>query len=791
MATSRPSEDTSRYIGYLVEQADTGNTKAMSELAGCYRDGTHGVAANLDEALRWYRAARDGDALFWLGRVYYNGSRGNHRDVDKAVSAWAVAADLGHDWSKIWLGWCCQHGVGVECDQQRAVELYAAAIAEWEGHSWCLGVCYLRGEGVKRDWAMAVRLIEQSGNQSDAQGHLGQGYHSDAQAYLGWCYLWGGCGVERDVAKAVELLSAGSGSKAKVFLGYCHERGLGVSLDTNKARQLFNEAGDSETLGELGEYCERGDCGAPTDKRAAVRYYQMGADAGDPVSMFHLGVCLRDGVGVGCNVEQSHHWLAMAAQLGHRGAAKILSSSESRNGENNSAVQKRDLIVETLKRRVEALEQQLFEERAQSKEQFESLKKQVAELEKEKIEEHQAVINLEEFWEDLTKKNDELQKENENLREELQEECTILNTMTSLISANVGDFGVEKLLGTGSNAAVFKVQFKTATPSSTVNASSFPPLTSRGPASDFAATRTATTDMVMKIIFNWENTPQQTLLRRKYMAECVVLSLVPNHPNVIHPLGALVIPCLPAEFVDKIPSDKKYCREELCNNKSLAILMPHCGITLSSFLVSSSSSNMITVQVVQNLFVQGLKAISHIESHFVVHRDIKGDNILVDPETGKLTLIDFGEAQNCPNMEMMVTATSQAWGNTGTMPPELSVFLKRITRGTGAVFSYSKCDSFSLALTFWNALLPPDHKFIGSSMNYDMSKFCTQSLFSHFPVPLFSLTRRAASPRQPVGTTTSPSTSEPVLESVMIRMMNSDKSARTGAADALNTLSSM
>ncbi|KAH3723001.1 hypothetical protein Pelo_18293 [Pelomyxa schiedti] len=491
------------------------------------------------------------------------------------------------------------------------------------------------------------------------------------------------------------------------------------------------------------------------------------------------------------------------------------------------------------------LKEQLLDAREQ--EHLESLK-QVAQLEKAKTEEHQAVVNLEEFWEEMTRKNDELLKEKEslescvktteatlwqerisveNLRKELQEEVVkstrsmaVLNTMISLIPANIRDFRVEKLLGTGSNAAVFKVQFNnhhgTTTP------------------------KTAT-DMVMKIIFNWENTPEHTLVRQKYMAELVVLSLVPNHPNVIHPLGALVIPCLPPEFVDKIPSDKKYFREELCNNKSLAILMPHCGSTLSSFL--SSSTKWITLQDAQNLFVQALKAISHIESHFVVHRDIKGDNILVEPENGKLTLIDFGEAQHCPNMEMTMSATSQPWGNTGSIPPELSMLLSRSTRFSG-VFSFSKCDSFALALTFWNALLPPDHKFIGSSMNNDMSTFNTQKLLREFPVPLFSsmmpaqpqlqqATEPAVVPQKSFlsrafpslfSSATLPQTAPPtpsplptqtttvsavvtsreeatqnnndgaenpvavLVGSVMIRMMNPDKAARLSAADAILAL---
>ncbi|KAH3731613.1 calmodulin-dependent protein kinase [Pelomyxa schiedti] len=741
--------DDATKIALLAEKANIGNVKAMCALARCYLRGEHGVAKNVDEALRWYTTARDGFNLSSVGwACYYGGRDVPNRDVDKAVSAWTMAAGVGYDEAMDRLGWCYQHGVGVECDQPRAVSLYTAATTKlaWQ-HAWRVGVCYLRGEGAARDWATAAGIFQRSDR-------------LEAQAYLGWCYLWG-CGVERDVEKALRLLRRHDTGRASLFLGYCYDWGVGVGRDTDRAQELFNKLQSTtpgrtvrgaEELGELGEYCERGDCGAPTDKRAAVRYYQMGAEGGDPVSMFHLGVCLGDGSGVDFDVEQSHHWLVMAAQLGHRGAAKTLSSSSLSN---STAVQ--EITVDTLKKRVEALEEQLLEEQRAA------------------------------------------EKVRTQLTEEAERYKTIVNTMTSLISATIDDFGVVELLGTGSNAAAFKVQYRTTTFNSncTTNATS----TASQPPSN-SNHQTTTRDMVMKVLFNWENTPRQTLLRQKYMAECVALSLVPNHPNVIHPLGAFVIPCLPEEFADKIPREQTVFRE-LSNNKSFAILMPHCGITLSSFLLSSSSiqNSLERLEVAQNLFVQALKAIIHIESHFLVHRDIKGDNILVDPETGKLTLIDFGEAQNCPNMEMMVTATSQAWGNTGTMPPELSVFLKRITRGTGAVFSYSKCDSFSLALTFWNALLPPDHKFIG---HHDMSAFNTQSLLSDFPVPLFSsssqLLRAAALQTQPTPTTakrrrqnnssTSNNEQPVLLESVMIRMMTPDKAARLAAADAIHELSS-
>ncbi|KAH3767470.1 tetratricopeptide repeat protein [Pelomyxa schiedti] len=746
-ATKRHADDSnSSYVGSLVEQANAGNAKAMRDLARCYHYGTRGVAKCLDRASDWYRAARDGGGLCFVGREYYNdGAAGtSRRHVDKAVSAWTTAAvEFGDHWAMVCLAWCYSRGVGVERDLPRAVALYEGAISGGsKAHSWWLGACYLRGDGVERDWGRAAGLMQRAGDDGDAQ------------AYLGWCYLWGdggggGGGVERDVAKAVKLLSSAasvfvSSARARVFLGYCYQMGIGVERDAKWAGELFNKAKgsapwDAAALGELGEFCQRGDCGAPTDKRAAAGYFQMGADGGDPVSMFHLGVCLRDGDGVDCDPERSHHWLVKAAELRHRGAAKILSSL-SIEGKNKSA-QQQDIVgsLETILK-----EQELPAGVAHS--------------------------------EEGRKKSESIQGQivAENLRKHLTEEeehKTIVNKMISLMSATVGDFSVEKLIGTGSNAsAVFQVQYQATRTTMSV--------TSCMNASACSETKT---EMVMKIIFNWENTPHV----RKYMAECVVLSLVPNHPNVIHALGALIIPCLPAEFVEKLPSGNKESLRELCNKQSLAILMPHCGVTLSSFILSSSR-NHTTAQVVQNLLVQALKAICHIESHFVVHRDIKGDSILVDPETGKLTLIDFGEAQHCPNMEMMVSATAQAWGNTGTIPPELSMFLQRMTTiDASGVFSYSKCDSFALALTFYNALLPPDHKFIGHHhMNRDMTSAQLSAELQAQPTPTATKRLRHSNSRSTI-------TEQPLLlESVMIGMMIPEKAARLCAAGAIEALTS-
>ncbi|KAH3763865.1 tetratricopeptide repeat protein [Pelomyxa schiedti] len=540
-----------------------------------------------------------GAAMCQFATHYFHGDSVD-RDVDKAVSLWEGAARLRHPQALAQLAWCHHHGVGVDRDLPRAVSLYEDAISLDKTASWRLGVCYLHGHGVDRDWARAADLMQQSGNDPDAV------------AYLGWCYLWG-CGVERDEARAVELLSSGASSgcaRAAVFLGYCRERGIGVARDVAHANALY--AGGKEVpdgrgaLGELGEFCQRGDCGAPVDKRAAVGYFRMGAEGGDPVSMFHLGVCLRDAVvGVDCDREQSHHWLEKAAQFGHKVSFQIktLGYEMARNMESSYQLQ------------------------------------------------------------NYTKED--------------------LSTSSSM------DFGVWRFLGSnGSNGAVFKVQYH------------------RGQ-TELASTPTSTSEIALKVLFNWANTPQQMMLRHKYNAE----------------------------FVES---------HRICLFK-------------------------------------------HIESQSIVHRNIKEDNIMVDPESGKLTLIDFGEAQHCQNMDVVLSPGAAVWGNTGTMPPELSLFLKSITRGTSGVFSYSKCDSFALALTFWDALLPPSHKFIGSTLNHDMSAFSTQSLVDLFPVPLFSLT-----PPQPQAVITAAqddvSHTANILQSVMIGMMNPDKTLRLSATDAISAL---
>ncbi|KAH3763871.1 sel1 repeat family protein [Pelomyxa schiedti] len=266
--------DAAKGLALLQRASSGGNACAMLMLAWYHWEGSHGLPRDMGKAHQLYEAVPRGMGLWSLGNNYYYGYRVD-RDVHKAVSLWKKGAELGDHQSMVELGWCYKNG-------------HAAKITGANG-VWLNVICVVR----------VCTPNEDDGN---------------AQAYLGWCYLWG-CGVERDVSKAIELFNSTLPNQR--------------AEDINRAKELYNNAklchiDCSTPLTELGVHFLRGDCGAPTDKRAAVGYFRMGAEVGDPVSMFHLGVCLRDGDGVDCDVKESRLWLEKAARLEHRGAQKII-----------------------------------------------------------------------------------------------------------------------------------------------------------------------------------------------------------------------------------------------------------------------------------------------------------------------------------------------------------------------------------------------------------------------------------------------------------------------------------
>ncbi|KAH3761404.1 hypothetical protein Pelo_6803 [Pelomyxa schiedti] len=657
---------------------------------------------------------------YQLGEQYYWGDFDIPRDAGKAVALWVQAARLGSPLAMVSLGWWCYHrGVGVGRNPEAAAELYAHAAslptcprAVHCQATACLGVCSLRGEGAPRDWEKAAQLLQRAHESMQLVAEqLGKPARVDTLCYerlapcrhLGWCYLCG-CGVSRDPERAVSLFNYGLSFSWKdwgcaIYLAHCYETGEGVAKDTGKAQELYGMAlnakdsanrpmlgfGSPEAFAELGLYLQKGLC-VDRNILKACSLFEKGAIAGDPVAMFHLALC-----------ETTHRrrrfdLLTQASSLGHKQSSQIL------------ATEKPYPILQALVppgiTPLQAVNQQA----------------DVEEL----------IIELTSKLEEDSMRIRQLQEENKLLRSDYARCQEVINTMSSLITADISDFIPHGLLGMGTNTAAFEVHFNIPLPFDI---------------------KLGITTLVMKVVFNMRNTK---------IPEYKILASIPHHPNVIHTLGDIAIPRLPNEFIEKLEGP---IFRRMALDPSLAFLMPFCGITLSAYLSS----------------------VRHL-AYFCIHprRDIKQSNLLVDP-TGKLTLIDFGDATKClnANLESGVSPTTQFWANPGTMPPELHMFIKALTndvssRGISSstsnkstTFSYSKCDSFALALTFYNTLLPAHAKFIGSEKNFSMSDFTTESLVTNFPLPV------------PQGTR---------LTGILISMLNPDKGQRMSASAAIETI---
>lgn len=188
--------------------AKAGDEEAQVAVADAYESGK-GAKLNKAEASKWYgRAADQGNASaqFKLATLFHEGAPGLKKNPERAAKLYASAAKQGHVEAQNWLGYCYQHGLGVEQNDKLAVEWYQKAadgkLAMAENN---LGLMYLGEKGVDQDYKKAFELFERSANQGYDWGmnNLGGLYEK------GW-------GTEQDLAKALFLYrqAAAKGNEA-------------------------------------------------------------------------------------------------------------------------------------------------------------------------------------------------------------------------------------------------------------------------------------------------------------------------------------------------------------------------------------------------------------------------------------------------------------------------------------------------------------------------------------------------------------------------------------------------
>lgn len=181
---------------------------------------------------------------------------------------------------------------------------------------------------------------------SMSQGNL------NIQVELGIEYIEGER-VAKDYCKAISLIrdAAEKGNRyGQLILGVCYEDGIGVEKNLNESFRLFQrsaEQGNVSAMNRVAVAYHFGK-GVPADIQQAIKYYRMSAEKGHFEAQFTMGLLYEHGDGVERDMTKAFEWNSLAAQ--QHGVAKILQARDYFNGwgtERNKAEALR--LLESLK----------------------------------------------------------------------------------------------------------------------------------------------------------------------------------------------------------------------------------------------------------------------------------------------------------------------------------------------------------------------------------------------------------------------------------------------------------
>jgi TPR repeat protein len=146
-----------------------------------------------------------------------------------------------------------------------------------------------------------------------------------AQSQLAFAYLRGS-GVKRSIAAAVRWsreAAAKGEPDAEYLLGSLMQSGTGLSRDPKQAFAWFQrsaDAGNVKAMHNLAIAYIQGN-GTPKDPITAATWFARAAASGYVDSAFDLAVLYEQGLGVQQNEQQALHWYRVAANAGDRTAA--------------------------------------------------------------------------------------------------------------------------------------------------------------------------------------------------------------------------------------------------------------------------------------------------------------------------------------------------------------------------------------------------------------------------------------------------------------------------------------
>ncbi len=185
--------------------------------------------------------------------------------------------------------------------------------------------------------------------------------NAHAQCDLGHKYFYGQ-GVPKDYTLAMTWLRKAADQNfadAQFKLGFMYTDGRGVAKDYSEALKWFRLAADQGNAGGqwgLGHLYDAG-AGVPRDSAEASKWYRKAAEQGDTTAAYNLGLSYEYGDGVPQDDMQAHMWFCIAACTFPDSLADIY----------NGAIRRRDRVAAKL------TEPQLAESRRLAREWMQSV----------------------------------------------------------------------------------------------------------------------------------------------------------------------------------------------------------------------------------------------------------------------------------------------------------------------------------------------------------------------------------------------------------------------------------
>ncbi len=230
-------------------------------------------------------------------------------DISAAdVQALHTQAAQGDAGAQVHLGMLYLLGQGVPKDYVQARQWFEQATAQ--GNAWAqsfLGTLYVEGHGVPQDYVQARLWSEKAA----VQGNAG------AQYQLGWLYA-NGRGVPQDYAMAriwYEKAAAQGIAVAQSNIGVLYAEGHGVPQDYATARWWYEQAaaqGNAEAQTNLGALYRFG-LGVLQDYATARQWLEKAAAQGEAIAQINLGTLYLSGEGVPKDDVRAYMWLNLAA----------------------------------------------------------------------------------------------------------------------------------------------------------------------------------------------------------------------------------------------------------------------------------------------------------------------------------------------------------------------------------------------------------------------------------------------------------------------------------------------